>query len=106
MMLQDGTPLICTSGSPKLFYYSNGLENDCPSCDLAQRIEEVAKAHDPPYFVLVYGGLQAFGGTEVKSKKNFFPLLQNTIEKLGGDFIPIGANEMSRLSREASKVQT
>ena len=29
------TPLICTSGDPKLFYYSGGLAPLCPSCDLA-----------------------------------------------------------------------
>ena len=100
MVLSDGTPLICTSGNPNLFYYSKSLNAACPSCDLAGRIKEVAAKHPPPYFVLVYGGLQAFGGSEKKSKKNFFPLIGNTIKHLGGDFIAIGASEMARLSRE------
>ena len=58
----------------------------------------------PPYFVLVYGGLQAFGGSDKKSKKNFFPLIGNTIKNLGDDFITIGASEMARLSRENARL--
>jgi hypothetical protein len=49
----------------------------------------------------VYGGLQAFGGVEKKSKKNFFTLLGDTIHRLGGSFVPIGASEMARLAKEA-----
>ena len=101
MVLKDGTPLICTSGKPKLFYYSDDLNTECPSCDLADRIEKVAREHPPPYFVLAYGGLQAAGGADVKSNKNFFPLLQKTIKRLGDDFITVGATEMARLAHEA-----
>ena len=49
--LSDGTPLICGSGKPKLFYYSGSLDPLCPSCDLAQRIEETARKQPPPFFV-------------------------------------------------------
>ena len=101
MVLKDGTPLVCTSGKPKLFYYSDDLNTECPSCDLADRIEKVAREHPPPYFVLAYGGLQAAGGADVKSNKNFFPLLQQTIKRLGDDFITVGATEMARLAHEA-----
>jgi hypothetical protein len=99
--LSGGTPLICSSGSPKLFYYSGSLNASCPSCDLASRIEEVAKRQPPPYFVLVYGGLQAFGGVDTASPKSFFTLLGDTIERLGSGFVTIGASEMARLAREA-----
>ena len=101
MVLSDGTPLICTSGNPSLFYYSKSLNATCPSCDLAARIKDTAHRHPPPYFVLVYGGLQAFGGSEQKSKKNFFPLVGNTIQRLGDDFVVIGASELARLARES-----
>ena len=101
MVLADGTPLICTSGKPELFYYSQSLSESCPSCDLAERIRKVASRHEPPYFVLVYGGLQAFGGADKKSNKNFFTLLRATVEQLGDSFVTLGSHEMARLSREA-----
>ena len=78
----DGTPLICTSGKPKLFYYSDDLNTECPSCDLADRIEKVAREHPPPYFVLAYGGLQAAGGADIKSNKNFFPSCRRQLNDL------------------------
>merc|ERR1712232_1278230 len=34
----DGTPVICTPGDD-LMYYSAGLDETCPSCDLAARIK-------------------------------------------------------------------
>ena len=94
-------PLICTSGDPQLFYYSQGLDSACPSCDLAQRIETVAKQHPPPYFVTVYGGLQANGGSEVISKKNFLTLVGDTYGRLGSEFVPVRAPELARLAKEA-----
>ena len=95
------TPLICTPGKPNLFYYSSSLEDSCPSCDLSNRIGEAAKQHSPPHFITVYGGLQAFGGADKKSKKSFWTLLGDTVKRLGDDFVVIGATEMARLSREA-----
>eukprot|EP00937_MAST-01D_sp_MAST-1D-sp2_P005768 g5768.t1 len=95
------TPLVCASGDPKLFYYSGSLNPLCPSCDLAKRIQAAARKFAPPHFLLVYGGLQAFGGVETKSKKSFFTLLQDTIARLGDGFVPVGATEMARLVREA-----
>ena len=62
LLLDDGrTPLICASGSPALFYPE--LSDQCPSCDLAGRIKAVAAKHKPPFFIVVYGNLQAFGGS-------------------------------------------
>ena len=101
LLLSDGTPLICSSGDPKLFYYSSSLNATCPSCDLASRIAATAKAQPPPFFVLVYGGLQAFGGVDTASPKSFFTLLGDTIDKLGDGFVPVGAPEMARLARAA-----
>ena len=92
------------SGDPRLFYYSGGLSSSCPSCDLASRIEAEAKKYKPPFFVLVYGGLQAFGGSEKKSPKNFYTLLHDTIDRLGDRFVHIGATDMARLAREAQQL--
>ena len=61
----------------------------------------MAKKHQPPFFVLVYVGLQAFGGVEQKSKKNVFSLLHNTAGKLPSNFEIVGAADMARLAREA-----
>ena len=36
-----------------------------------------------------------------KSKKSFWTLLGDTVQRLGDDFVVIGATEMARLSREA-----
>ena len=108
MVVEDGrgglTPLICTSGTPRLFYYSKGLNETCPSCDLAARIEEEARRHDPPFFVLVYGGLQYQSLTTeagFNPKKNLFTLLGDTVAALGSDFVAVGGSEMARLAREA-----
>ena len=96
-----GTPLICSSGRPKLFYYSGSLDPLCPSCTLAERIHTAATRHPPPFFVLVYGGLQAFGGSEKKSPRNFFTLQSDAMKRLGTNFEVIGASDMARLAREA-----
>jgi len=51
--------------------------------------------------VLVYGGLQAFGGVDKHSKKSFFTLLGDTTRRLGEDFMAVGSSEMARLATEA-----
>ena len=84
-----------------LFYYLQSLNNTCPSCDLAQRITDAAKQHAPPHFVTVYGGLQANGGSEVISKKNFLTLVGDTYGRLGSEFVPVRAPELARLAKEA-----
>jgi hypothetical protein len=100
-LLRDGIPLICSSGQPKLFYYSGSLSPMCPACDLAHRIEQAARKQPPPFFVLAYGGLQAFGGSDKPSPKSFFTLLHNALDLLGNDFVPIGSAEMARLAAQA-----
>ena len=102
LLLPEGTPLVCASGLPNLFYYSGGLDAHCPSCDLARRIEQAATKQPPPFFVLVYGGLQAFGGVENASKKSFFTLLEDTVARLEPHkYVTVGADEMARLAKEA-----
>ena len=61
----------------------------------------VASRYPPPYFVLVYGGLQAFGGSEKHTAKSFFTLLQDTVARLGERFVTVGALDMARLAKEA-----
>ena len=48
-----------------------------------------------------YGGLQAFGGVDTKSKKNFYTLLGGTIGWLGRKYVAVGAADMARLACEA-----
>ena len=72
---------------------SGSLDKSCPSCDLAARIEKAAKKHPPPFFVLVYGGLQAFGGVETASPLNFFTLQSDAVERLGSEFVTVGASD-------------
>ena len=106
LVLADGrTPLICTSNSPQLFYYSTTLNASCPSCDLAARITTAARRQPRPHFVSVYGGLQANGGVEIKSPRNFWPLIRDTVSRLGDDIVPVGAAEMARLAREAAALR-
>lgn len=75
----------------------------------------MAQRHPPPYFVLVYGGLSAFGNplageaaAEPRdgagaggSWKEFWTLLHNAMDDLGDGFVAVGADELARLSREA-----
>ncbi len=106
LVLADGrTPLICTSNSPQLFYYSTTLNASCPSCDLAARITTVARRQPPPHFVSVYGGLQANGGVEIKSPRNFWTLIRDTVSRLDESIVPVGAAEMARLAREAAALR-
>jgi hypothetical protein len=53
--LPDGTPLLCTSSNPNLFYIPSSLGPvPCPRCTLAGFINDVAAAHAPPFFITVY----------------------------------------------------
>ena len=100
MWQPDGTPVVCTpSTDPSLFYFSGGLDRECPSCDLASRITAHAKLHTPPFFINTYGGLH-WTANAVDPKKEFWQLLQDTVSLLGEKFEIIGAQEMARLSRE------
>jgi hypothetical protein len=51
MRLSDGTPVICTSHDPDLFYFDSFegmLNSSCPACDLATRLKKVAEKQKPP----------------------------------------------------------
>lgn len=100
MWQDDGTPIICTGGPPYLFYFADGLDKKCPSCDFASRIETVAKRHKPPFFLTTYGGLHWTSAAQ-EPKKEFWTLLHDTMSRLGDDYVAIGAQEMARLSRQA-----
>jgi len=113
MWLPDGTPVVCSSYDPQLFYYKDGLIPFAPAEELALRIRRVAEKHAPPFFILVYGGLSAFGNPLGKSGgplheglpwTDFWSLIQKTMQHLGDDFVAVGATELARLAREAQLV--
>ena len=96
----DGTPVICTSNSPNLFYRNRGLSPSHPAQDLAARIFQAASASDDVRFITVYGGLNWQPGS-TGGKTEFWTLLSDTMKLLGDDFVPIGSNEMARLAKES-----
>lgn len=99
--LPDGTPLLCTSSDPNLFYIPNSLGPvPCPSCTLAGYINDVAAAHAPPFFITVYGGLK-WTSAGVDPQTEFWNLWGNTTALLCEDVVVVGAQEMARLAREA-----
>ena len=101
--LPDGTPLLCTSSDPNLFYIPNSLGPvPCPSCTLAQYINDVASAHAPPFFITVYGGLKWTTG-DVDPQTEFWNLWGNTTAQLRPDVVVVGAQEMARLARDAAR---
>ena len=95
----DGTPIVCTSADPSLFYRNRGLNKDDPARDLAARIRNVSTRYEPPFFVTVYGGLNWQPGS-TGGKTEFWTLLRATMDDLGSDYRAIGANEMARLAFE------
>lgn len=51
----DGTPIICTSHTPSLFYRNRNIDQKDPGADLGGRIRSLATQFEPPFFVTVYG---------------------------------------------------
>lgn len=102
MWQPDGTPLVCTAhGKDNLFYIPGCMHHPkCPSCELSRRINEVAAANKPPFFITVYGGLKWTASSQYPLEE-FWTLWTNTIDKLDKNIIPVGAQEMARLAREA-----
>mmetsp|Transcript_25717 Transcript_25717/g.55710 ORF Transcript_25717/g.55710 Transcript_25717/m.55710 type:complete len:136 (+) Transcript_25717:3-410(+) len=100
--LPDGTPLLCTnSGADDLFYIPGSMgKQSCPSCELARRINAVAAAHQPPYFITVYGGLK-WTAASGSPALEFWTLWSETLAKLDSNVVPVGAQEMARLARDA-----
>ncbi len=77
------------------------MNSRCPSCAFARRIKKAASEHEPPFFILTYGGLHAFSGLFDDPRTEFWKLLHDTVARLGDDFVIVGAQEMARLAREA-----
>lgn len=71
-----------------------------PAADLASRIRAVAASLPSPAFVLCYGGL-AWQADARSPKLDFYTLQKTALAALGDEFVPIGAQEMGRLAREA-----
>ena len=59
----DGTPIICTSNKPSLFYRNRAINQSDPGGDLANRIRTASMEYEPPFFITVYGGLKWTAGT-------------------------------------------
>jgi len=96
----DGTPIICTSNEPNLFYRNRAINMTDPARDLADRIRGAAMQYIPPYFITVYGGLSWEPGT-AQGPLEFWTLLEGIMSDLGDDFVAVGASEMARLARDA-----
>ena len=98
---QTDTPIICTSNDPNLFYRNRGLDPNAKNNGeiLADRIRNVTAPYDPPFFVLLYGGLNWQPGSTSGSLE-FWTLLESVMENLGDQYEAIGADEMARLSKE------
>jgi len=105
MWQPDGTPLVCTNtGKNNLFYIPGSLgKQACPSCELARRINTVAAANKPPFFITVYGGLK-WTSSGLDPDLEFWTLWGDTLAKLDPSIIAIGAQEMARLAAEARSV--
>ena len=96
MHAADGTPIICTSNTPNLFYRNRGLNASNPGEDLAARIRNVSKR---ARFISVYGGLNWQPGS-TGGKTEFWTLLHSTMKILGDEYVVVGADEMARLAIE------
>ena len=91
LTLPDKTPVLCTA--PNLFYV-NG------QAGVADRINALVAANKPPFFVTVYGGLKwTTGGNDPKTE--FWNWWGNITLGLDTSIVPVGAQEMARLAREA-----
>jgi hypothetical protein len=88
--LPDGTPVL--SADNTLYYYE--LDRKDPVGDLQKRIERVAAAHQPPFFIVIYGGLSP----------GIFDMVQGVQQRLPADkFEVIGADDMVALARQAGQ---
>ena len=96
LALPDTTPLVCTAES--LFYVGGG--SGCVACTIAANINKVARANAPPFFITVYGGLK-WTSADIDPRTEFWNLYGNITAQLDADIVPVGAQEMARLAREA-----
>lgn len=86
--LDDGTPILGAAAS--LYYFE--LKAADPAGDLVARIQAVARAHRPPYFILAYGGVGPSLCGLIKEAQRRLPADQ---------FEVVGAQDMAALARQA-----
>ncbi len=93
--LDDGTPILMAESTLYYFDLTPGLKAADPSGDLAARIQTVADAHQPPFFIVCYGGVG----------RGFFDLIRGVQQKLPADrFEVVGADHFVELARAAGQV--
>ena len=94
----DGTPLLCTAkkGSQGTLFYISGIHG----AELAARINALAAAAPRPFFISVYGGLK-WTASATDPKSEFWTMWADTLAALDEGIVPVGAQEMARLAREA-----
>ena len=73
-----------------------------PAAELSRRVNDIAAAGTK--FITVYGGL-AWTKTHKSPQDEFWNLWTATIGKLSPSIVPVGAQEMARLMREAKQMQ-
>jgi len=100
LVLPDKTPLICTADD--LFYVGGGP--GCVACNIAANINKVSAANTAPFFITVYGGLK-WTSADIDPKTEFWNLWGNITQQLNPNIVPVGAQEMARLAREARELK-
>ena len=96
----DGTPIICTSHVPSLFYRNRDIKQSDPGADLASKIRVASQEYSPPFFITVYGGLK-WTAAKPNPLEEFWFMLNRTMEVLGPGYVAVGASEMARLATVA-----
>lgn len=91
LVLPDSTPLICTP--PDTFYIGG-------PAGIANNINKLAAANKPPFFITVYGLLK-WTASGLDPTKEFWTAWGNITGGLDPNIVPVGAQEMARLAREA-----
>jgi hypothetical protein len=93
--LPDGTPLVCTSRKG-LFYV---MPSPGAGITLAGNINAVGGSGNQ--FITAYGGLK--WTASAGSTDDLYTFWGSTIAHLDADIVPVGAQEMARLAREARR---
>ena len=67
---------------------------------IASNINKLAAANKPPFFITVYGLLK-WTASDLDPTKEFWTAWANITAGLDANIVPVGAQEMARLAREA-----
>ena len=94
-------PANDTSKGHYLYYFRDHLDAGAdPATCLAGRIQWAARTHaarnGAPLFLLIFGGLGLYGGHD-----DYFLFLARVLSHLDDRFVPVGAQAMARLARQA-----